>query len=562
LFNFKAEENFAPSKGDKNNIEPANEAVMDRRDSEPPPLPYDAVWLENNLPVSFPKGGSYQIYIRVENRGSRHWHADHPDGNWVELVVYIDDALHRTARLPCNVAPGERIILTIRVTFPYRAENGKWKITISFLEQNVAWFHQHGMEPLVAEIRAEEPERGVVAESVAIARRSNWGFWQPSEGITRSKTGCKYPMFIEHAEGCRVRDPEGNEWIDYVMAGGSAILGYAHPEIQNAVLQQLGSSAVITLPHILEIKVTEMLCNMIPCAEMILFGKHGSDVCTAAIRTAQLYTGREKILFSGYHGWHDWYAETLQPKLKISSKPSNLFRFELNDFSSFDKIVEEHSGEFAAIIVEPAAQAASLDGPVCDADPAFLRHVANICHKERSLLIFDEIITGFRHPEGSVQQATGVIPDLACFGKALSAGMVLSALAGRRKIMQTSLEIAYMPTFRGEVYSLAAAAAALQIFQHTDIPGIIQSYGLALRNAINLLSSELNINGEMIGVPYRMIYKFHEPDEHKRILMRTLLQQELFDASTENFIRAKICREFGYSLIVSLKFVILTNYFF
>jgi len=127
----------------------------------------------------------------------------------------------------------------------------------------------------------------------------------------------------------------------------------------------------------------------------------------------------------------------------------------------------------AAVMVEPAAQAGTLDGPTLEADPAFLHHVAQICQEEKCILIFDEIVTGFRYPHGSVQQATGVIPDLACFGKALSAGMPLSALVGRREVMQTLLEAAYMPTFRGEVYSLAAAVAALQIYRSQDIAGKI-----------------------------------------------------------------------------------------
>jgi glutamate-1-semialdehyde 2,1-aminomutase len=489
--------------------------------------PYDVVWHENNLPTSFRKSESYHVYLRVENRGSRHWYASHPEGKWVELVVYIEEVLHRTVRLPRDVAPGENVILAIRVAFPDTAKDEKWTLTFSFVEQNVAWFHQSGMEPLVVDVLAEQPESGAIAEMCAIARRSNWSFWQPSEGITRSRTGRRYPMFIETAQGCRVCDPEGNEWIDYVMAGGSAVLGYANPEVQAAISQQLSSSAVMTLPHKLEIKVTQMLCDVIPCAEMVLFGKHGSDVCTVAIRIARLHTGRKKILFSGYHGWQDWYAETLQPKLKSSAKPSTLFRFELNDQSSFDALVKEHSGDIAAVIVEPAAQAGTLDRATAEADTDFLRHLAQFCHDDGAILIFDEIVTGFRHPQGSVQKATGVIPDLACFGKGLSAGMPLSALVGRRGVMQTALEAVYMPTFRGEVYSLAAAVAALQIYRYRDVPRQIQDFGVALKDSINRLSRELNVEGEMIGVPYRMIYRFNESDANQRVLMRTLLQQEL-----------------------------------
>lgn len=491
------------------------------------PPPYCVAWLEHNLPTSFRKGERHQVYLRVGNRGSRHWLASDPGGRWVELVLYIGAALDRTARIPHDVAPGEDVLLNIPLEFPSDAEDGKWTVTISFVEQNVAWFHESGMDPLVVDVRAEEPEQGALAGACAVARRSNRGMWQPTDGIIRSRTGRRYPVIIEHAEGCRVRDPEGNEWIDYVMAGGAALLGYANPEIQAAIARELASSAVVSLAHVLEIEVTEMLCDMIPCAEMVLFGKHGSDACTAAIRTARLHTGRRKVLYSGYHGWHDWFAETLQPKLKGPSEPSTLFRFDLNDASSFGALVEAHRGEIAAVILEPAAQAATLDSPPCEADPTFLRRVADACHEQGGVLIFDEIVTGFRYPHGSVQRATGVIPDLACFGKALSGGMPLSALVGRREIMQASLHAAYMPTFRGEVYSLAAAAAALRIHRREDIPAKIEDTGTALKNAVNQLSRDLDVHGELVGVPFRVIYRFDEPDAQRRVLMRTLLQQEL-----------------------------------
>lgn len=497
--------------------------------------PYAVAWLENNFPDSFPKKGLYQAYIHIENRGSRTWLAQHPEDNSVHLVIYIDEALHSFVRIPYDVFPGQKVILTFPFSFPNSAENGQWRIKLSLVELNVAWFDQNGVEALVVQVRAEEPEKGPIFEAMALSRRSNWGFWQPSQGISRSRTGRLYPMFTNHAQGCRIRDLEGNEWIDYVMGFGSAILGYAHPEIQDAVSQQLNSSAVATLPHVLEIRLTEMLCEMIPCSEMVLFGKHGSDACTAAIRTARLHTGRPKILFSGYHGWHDWYVETLQPKLRISTEPSSLFRFELNDLSSFQALVKEHSGGIGAVILEPAAQAPSLEGPVCDVDPKFLREVAEICRQEGAVLIFDEIITGFRHPHGSVQKATGVIPDLACFGKALSAGMPLSALVGKREIMETSRHIAYMPTFRGEVYSLAAAVTALQIYRSQDVPGMIHTFGLELKNAVNHISQKLGVEGEMIGVPYRMIYKFNESDELHRILKRTFLHQELLQRGVLTF---------------------------
>jgi glutamate-1-semialdehyde 2,1-aminomutase len=500
--------------------------------SEPAPeaasLRYNAVWLEHNLPESYPKNGRHQLYVRVRNVGPRSWLATAPDGCWVELVVYFGGTLHRTMRLPHDVPPGADVIVTLPLTFPDIAEDGLWAVTVSLFEQNVAWFHEHGMLPLAVTVRAEEPDRDALAESVAMVQRSTCGTWQPSDGVSRSRTGRRYPTVITDARGCCLRDSGGHEWIDYVMAGGAAVLGYAHPEVQAAVAKQLTSSAVITLPHVLEGRVSEMLCGLIPGAEMALFGKHGSDVCTTAVRTARLVTGRRKVLYSGYHGWHDWYVESVvQPHLRRPDAPDELFRFALNDIGGFETLAEAHRGEIAAVMLEPAAQAASLDDPPAAPDPTFLRRVAEVCRTQGAVLIFDEIVTGFRHPQGSVQQATGVTADLTCLGKALGGGMPLSALLGRRSILQTSAYAAYMPTFRGEVLSLAAAEAALKIYCRQNIPAQLQEIGTRLMSAINEVSHGLNVRGTMIGLPYRMIYRFDEPDEQRRVLMRTLLQQQL-----------------------------------
>ena len=437
--------------------------------------------------------------------------------------------------VPHDVSSGESVIFGFPFTFPDRVENEKWQVSFSLVEQNVAWFDQEGVIPLDLEIQTKKIEMGANADAVKISKKANWGFWQPSSGIVRGRDGRPYPVIIKSAKGCRIRDLEENEWIDYVMCGGAALLGYAHPEISGAISRELQSSAVVTLPHVLEIKATEILCDMIPCAEMVLFGKHGSDACTTAIRIARLHTGRKVILYSGYHGWHDWYAETMAPKLKTTSEPSSLFHFPLNDLPAFHALAQRHSGNIAAVMIEPAAQTESLDGPVQDADPGFLQEIAETCRKEGSVLIFDEMVTGFRYPQGSVQKATGVIPDLACFGKALSAGMPLSALVGKSEVMQKSVEAAYFPTFRGEVYSLAAALAALQIYKTEDIPDQIEKIGSELKEAINNVSLESGMEGEMIGLPFRMIYRFNDSDIRLRSFKRTLLQQELLKGGILTF---------------------------
>ena len=500
-----------------------------------PQKTYDVAWIETNFPDSISVGESFHGFVRVANRGSRSWPCRHPEGKNVYLAVYLHEKLYQMVVVPHDVLAGESVIFDFPFTFPEYSENGKWQMRLSMVEQNVAWFHEQGVTPLDFEIKVENEKNGANDQAVRLSKEINWGFWQPSSGITRGRDGRPYPTVVRNAEGCHITDLEQNVWIDYVMCGGAALLGYAHPEISGAISRELHSSAILTLPHILEISVSELLCDMIPCAEMVLFGKHGSDPCTAAVRIARLHTGRKKILYSGYHGWHGWYAETMAPKLRVTSEPSTLFHFPLNDRTAFRKLAEIHSGDIAAVMIEPAAQAESLDGPVQDADSDFLREISQTCRNEGAVLIFDEMVTGFRYPQGSVQKATGIVPDLACFGKALSAGMALSALVGKRHIMQKCIEAAYFPTFRGEVYSLAAAAAALEIYKTQDVPDQIEKIGNGLMEAINRVSFELGMDGEMTGLPFRMIYRFNEPDIRLRSFKRTLLQQELLKGGILTF---------------------------
>jgi glutamate-1-semialdehyde aminotransferase len=191
--------------------------------------------------------------------------------------------------------------------------------------------------------------------------------------------------------------------------------------------------------------------------------------------------------------------------------------------------MREHRGDVAAVMLEPSGpiQAQDLTGPVLDADPGFLGEVAEVARHEGVLLIFDEIITGFRYPGGSVQKATGVVPDLACFGKALSAGMPLSALVGRREVFSARNRICYGPTFRGEVYSLAAAKEALTIYKEQDVTGHIWHHGNRLKEGVNQICQRLGVPAEMVGPPFRMLLVFHEADPYRRDLMKTLVQQAL-----------------------------------
>jgi glutamate-1-semialdehyde 2,1-aminomutase len=498
---------------------------------------YGVEWLGHNLPGAWPARAAYEAYVHARNTGGRAWRAAAVGGEQpVDLALFVDGALHALVRVPHDVAAGEDVLLAFPLALPEGGGGGR-QLRLTFVEQDVAWFDQGGAECLTAAVRVGPPAVGPLQEAMAASMETNRAFWLPAEHVMRSRTGRAYPSFVKAARGCRIQDVEGNEWIDMVMSGGSAILGYANAEITEAIAEALGSSAVITLPHVLEIEVSRMLSEMIPSAELVLFGKHGSDACTAAVRIARLHTGRRKVLFSGYHGWHDWFAEGLQPALRAAGEPASLFRFFLNDLEAFERLVEAHRGEVAAVMLEPAAQAESVDGPIRDVGPAFLRGLAEVCRREGIVLIFDEIITGFRYRQGSVQKAHGVVPDMTCLGKALSAGMPLSALVGKREIMAGALPRAcYYPTFRGEVYSLAAAKAALRIHARDDPPAQIERFGKRLADGVNAISREVGVAGKMVGTAFRMIYCFDEPNYLRRRLKRTLLQQELLQRGVLTFV--------------------------
>jgi len=380
--------------------------------------------------------------------------------------------------------------------------------------------------PFETTAEAATPSSRLMDEALA----TNHWFSLPTGGVSWSRTGRPYPVFARDARGCHITDVEGRTYLDYIMGWGCALLGHAHERIRRAVSEALGSGGVISLPSVVEMEVTRQLCAEIPCAEMAVFGKNGSDVCTAAVRLARVHTGREQVLVCGYHGWQDWHVEKMgfaaTGVLERSRPPVHTFRF--NDLADFTRVLHAHRGKVAAVMLEPAGPVEGLNGPLRDADPDFLREVATLTRRAGALLIFDEIITGFRYPQGSVQRATGVVPDLACFGKALSAGMPLSALVGRADVFRAAMgRIYYGPTFKSEVYSLAAAREALQFYREHDVPGHIASYGRRLRDGVNQICRRTGVPAELIGPPFRMALSFEEPSAHRIDLMRTLVQQEL-----------------------------------
>ncbi len=281
----------------------------------------------------------------------------------------------------------------------------------------------------------------------------------PLGSQTFSKSRTQYPKgvspyFITRGEGSRVWDLDGNEYIDFVSALASITLGYNDPDVTEAVSEQLKSGVIFSLPHPLETEVAELICEMVPCAEMVRFGKNGSDATSGAIRVARAYTGRDRVAVCGYHGWQDWYIGSTARHRGVPDAVRELTHpFAYNNLESLEQLLKAHPGEFAAVILEPMN--------VAEPTPEFMQGVARLAREHGALLVFDETITGFRFHNGGAQALFGVTPDLATFGKGLANGYPVSAVAGRREVMQLMEEIFFSFTFGGETLSLAAAKATL-----------------------------------------------------------------------------------------------------
>jgi glutamate-1-semialdehyde-2,1-aminomutase len=341
-----------------------------------------------------------------------------------------------------------------------------------------------------------------------------------SKGPTQFVQGVA-PVFLEKGKGSHVWDVDGNEYIDYAMALGPIILGHNYPAITEAVKEILEKGTTFSLPHRLEGELAEILCEIIPCAEMVRFGKNGSDATSGAVRVARAYTGRDKIACCGYHGWQDWYIATTTRNKGIPEEVKKLtLIFEYNKIETLEKIFEENKDQIACVIMEPVGVVEPKDN--------FLQKVKELTHKNGAILIFDEVVTGFRFSLGGAQKYFNVIPDLACFGKAMANGYPISAIVGRREIMKLFEEVFYSFTFGGEIVSIAAAIATIKELKEKKVIEYIWEQGRKLKDGYNIFVRELGLEKytQCIGYPPRTVITFKDEDGNEDLLLKSLFQQE------------------------------------
>ncbi|MCM8788115.1 MAG: aminotransferase class III-fold pyridoxal phosphate-dependent enzyme, partial [Candidatus Omnitrophica bacterium] len=275
------------------------------------------------------------------------------------------------------------------------------------------------------------------------------------------------------------------------------------------------------LPHKLEVELAELLCEVIPCAEMVRFGKNGSDATSGAVRVARAYTGRDKIVCCGYHGWQDWYIATTTRNRGVPEAVKNLtLTFEYNNIKSLEKIFEENRNQIACVIMEPVGVVEPKDN--------FLQKVKELTYKNGALLIFDEVVTGFRFSLGGAQEYFGVIPDLACFGKAIADGFPLSAIVGKKEIMKLFEEVFFSFTFGGEIVSIAASLATIKELKDKNVIKHLWEQGRKIKDGYNVLAREYGLEKytQCIGYPPRTIITFKNEKNEDWWELKSLFQQE------------------------------------
>lgn len=328
------------------------------------------------------------------------------------------------------------------------------------------------------------------------------------------------PKYLKRGKGSHVWDVDGNEFIDYTMAVGPLSLGYAYNKVDDAIREQLKDGITFSLMHPLEVEVAQLINKVVPNAESIRYSKVGADVTSAAVRLARAYTGRNKVLCCGYHGWHDWYIAVTDRNKGIPQQVQDLsYTFNYNDIQSVIDSIDEDT---ACVILEPFVFEEPKDN--------FLHKLRDLCTENGTILIFDEMWTGFRVAVGGAQEYFGVKADLACFSKAVANGMPISILTGKKEIMNLlEKDVFFFTTFGGEALSLAAVKATVTEIMEKNVPAYLAKQGRKLKDGYNSIAQKLGMDyTKCFGFDCRTIITFDgEKSGCNPLEMKSLVQQEM-----------------------------------
>jgi glutamate-1-semialdehyde aminotransferase len=329
-----------------------------------------------------------------------------------------------------------------------------------------------------------------------------------------------YPVFLKSGKGSHVTDIDGNEFIDYVLGLGPVGLGYCYEPVDRAIINQLANGISFSLPHYLEVEFSEKLQQIIPGAQMVRFAKTGSDAVTACVRAARAYTRRDHILYTGHGGvWHDWFTAITSRNEGVPAFNNELLHlFKYNDIQDLKNALARYDGKVAAVVMEPMW----LDYP----EQGYLEELKQVVHKNGALVVFDEVLTGFRLANGGAQELFGLEADLVAFGKAIGNGVPLGAITGKEEYMKKFNEIFYSTTYGGETLSLAAGIAVVNEYLTKDVVKHSWKMGQMIKDGINNMSKEIGVSVEWLGTPVRGAITFAEAKGYKHRTLRSLFMQE------------------------------------
>ena len=341
-----------------------------------------------------------------------------------------------------------------------------------------------------------------------------------------------WPAYYKRAKGCEVWDMDENHYYDFSLMGiGTSSLGYADDDVNDDVIHAINQGSSSTLNSYEEIDLAEKLIELHPWADMARFTRGGGEACSVAIRIARAASGRDKIAFCGYHGWHDWYIAAnisdksnldtqLLPGLPPDGVPTGLkntiFPFNYNNVDELEGIVQTHLNEIGVIIMEPQRDEVP--------NPGFLERVREIADSINAILIFDEVTSAFRINCGGIHLIHDVNPDIAVFGKALGNGFPIAAIIGTRKIMEYAQNSFISSTYWTERIGFVAALATLKKMKAESVQEKMIYFGTRIKNGWEQLAKKYNLDIKIDGIITQLHIHFNYKDQ---LAIDTLLTQEM-----------------------------------
>ena len=354
------------------------------------------------------------------------------------------------------------------------------------------------------------------------------------------------PIYAQRAKGSRFVDVDENEYIDWMSAVGAIILGHADEVVDGAVKEQIDRGSLFSANNPLELELAEELNATIPSSEMVRYAKGGGDACAVAVRIARGVTSRDKILICGYHGWHDWYQAAnyeadpvsgefpfagIEPIGVPKALAGTVIPFVYGDLEMLAALLDEHAGEVAAIMMEPARSELPA--------PGYLETVQEMAAKHGVVLIFDEVSCGWRLEIGGVQEAVGVTPDMTVVAKAMSNGYPMGAVVGSRAVMEPAKRMFISSSYWSDNVGLAASVATIRELKRRKSPQRFKEIGENLRSVLDAAIADAGLEGSCTGLHTSPAVTLKTPDDVDPRKVSTLFIQEMARRGVHTYMNFK-----------------------